>query len=123
MGHWYSRPVLFVRDVDQASRFYVEQLEFSEVWRHCEDGRALVAQVERSGCELILSCQWPNKAGSGLIFISLDPADVATARRTFEDAGVNVQDGWWGYPIMIVRDTDGNELYFPCQSATSDERC
>ena len=72
MGQWYSRPVLFVRDLDGASRFYVEQLGFSEAWRHSEDDRPLVAQVERSGCELILSCQWPEKAGPGLIFVSLD---------------------------------------------------
>jgi catechol 2,3-dioxygenase-like lactoylglutathione lyase family enzyme len=115
MGTWYSRPVLFVDDLSRASSFYVDQLGFSEVWRHSEDGRPLVAQVERSGCELILSCQWPQKAGSGLIFISLDPADIGVVRRSFEQAGVQMDDGWWGYPIMIVQDPDGNQLYFPCQ--------
>jgi len=24
-----------------------------------------------------------------------------------------VKDGYWGYPVMIVHDLDGNELYFP----------
>lgn len=119
MRRWYSRPVLFVADLDRASRFFVEQLGFSEAWRHSEDNKAIVAQVERSGCELILSCQWPQKAGAGLIFISLDPADVTSTRRSFEAAGVKVHDGWWGYPIIIVNDPDGNALYFPCSSVTS----
>jgi len=25
---------------------------------------------------------------------------------------VIVEDGYWGYPLMIVHDPDGNELYF-----------
>ena len=123
MGSWYSRPVFFVADLNRASRFYVEQLGFAEAWRHVEDDRALVAQVERSGCELILSAQWPHKAGSGLVFISLDAAEVGAVRRTIEKAGVNVQDGWWGYPLMIVTDADGNELYFPCQSVPARQTC
>jgi catechol 2,3-dioxygenase-like lactoylglutathione lyase family enzyme len=117
MGRWYSRPVIFVADVDLASRFYVEALGFSEAWRHTEEGKTLVAQVDRAGCELLLSCQWPDKNGCGLIFISINPAEVAAVRRSFEQAGVQVKDGWWGYPLMIVQDPDGNELYFPCQGA------
>jgi len=119
MGRWYSRPVLFVQDLDRARRFYVDQVGFSEAWSHSEHGQALVAQVERSGCELILTCQWPEKAGSGLIFISLDFGDMPAVRRSFERAGVQIEDGWWGYPIMIVQDPDGNQLYFPGQSAAA----
>lgn len=113
MSRWYSRPVLFVSDLDRASRFYVEQLGFSESWRHVDDGQAVVAQVDRAGCELILSSQSPQKAGSALIFISLDPDVLAAARTEFMGRGVDVKDGWWGYKLMIVEDPDGNELYFP----------
>lgn len=80
----------------------------------CQNGR-----FPPSGCELILSCQWPEKAGSALIFISLEREEAATVRRSFEIAGVDVQDGWWGYPIIVVRDPDGNELYFPCSESTA----
>lgn len=122
MGTWYSRPVLFVSDVERSSRFYVDQLGFTEAWRHREDGKLLVAQVERSGCELILSAQWPENVGSGLIFISLDPDDVLVVRRSFERQGVAVKDGWWGYRLMIVEDLDGNLLYFPIGDAKVEAR-
>lgn len=117
MGIWYSRPVLFVSEVERSSLFYVDRLGFRETWRHQEDGRLLVAQVERSGCELILSSQWPENVGSGLIFISLEPDDVLVVRRSFERQGVAVKDGWWGYRLMIVEDPDGNLLYFPIGDA------
>lgn len=113
MGKWYSRPVLFVRDLKRSLTFYVDQLGFEEAWRHGEGDKLLVAQVDRGGCELILSSQWPENVGSGLIFISLDPDDILVVRHSFERRGVAVQDGWWGYRLMIVSDPDGNQLYFP----------
>jgi catechol 2,3-dioxygenase-like lactoylglutathione lyase family enzyme len=116
MSEWYARPVLFVSDIDKASRFYVDRLGFSEPWRHGENGEPLVAQVDRAGCELILSSQWPEKVGNGLIFISLRSNDLRTARDEFESRGVDVKDGWWGYPLMIIEDPDGNLLYFPSEA-------
>lgn len=113
MTNWYSRPVLFVTDIERSLRFYVDQLGFTEDWRHAEEGRLLVAQVNRTGCELILSSQWPDKVGSALIFISLEPDDLLVVRRSFEREGVAVKDGWWGYRLMIVEDPDRNQLYFP----------
>jgi catechol 2,3-dioxygenase-like lactoylglutathione lyase family enzyme len=110
---WYSRPVLFVADIDRSVHFYVKQLGFTQAWRYEEDGKAYVAQVDRQGCELIFSSQWPDKVGTGLMFISLDP-DVLDALRTeLEGRGVEVKDGQWGYRLMVVKDPDGNELYFP----------
>jgi catechol 2,3-dioxygenase-like lactoylglutathione lyase family enzyme len=124
MGKWYSRPVLFVRDVARSLDFYVDQLGFDESWRHGDPGDLIVAQVERSGCELILSSQWPENVGSGLVFISLDPDDILVVRHTFERRGAPVRDGWWGYRLMIVEDPDGNQLYFPYGDvgAATDER-
>lgn len=114
MSRWYTRPVLFVSDIDRACSYYVQKLGFTESWRHMDDGRTLVAQVERAGCELILTCQWPGKAGSGLVFVSLNPEELGSARTEFEGRSVEVQNGWWGYELMIVADPDGNQLYFPC---------
>jgi len=114
---WYSRPVLFVADIDTSVDFYGKQLGFTEAWRFAEDGKAYVAQVVRKGCELIFSSQWPDKVGKGLIFISLD-LDVLNALRTeLEARGVDVKDGQWGYRLMVVADPDGNELYFPYPTA------
>ena len=113
MSGWYARAVLHVADVGRALDFYVGELGFAEAWRHADNDRLLVAQVEREGCELILSCQWPEGRGHGLIFISLSPETLAAARAEFEGNGVTVTEGWWGYRLMIVEDPDGNRLFFP----------
>jgi hypothetical protein len=50
MTDWFARPVLHVTDVDASIRFY----------------------VDRQGCALILASHWPEKAGKGLMFISMN---------------------------------------------------
>jgi catechol 2,3-dioxygenase-like lactoylglutathione lyase family enzyme len=94
---WYSRPVLFVADVDRSVDFYVKQLGFSENWRYEEVGRAWVAQVARPGCELILdgNGQCPGKVGNGRMFISLDQDYLHALRAELEGRGVDVKDGHW----------------------------
>jgi len=122
---WFARPVLFVADIHRTIDFYVNRLGFTESWRHENDGKALVAQADRQGCALIFSSQWPDKAGTGVMFVSLnvdeptDPLNVkgSTAaldalRAELEANGVKVEDGEWGYRLLVVRDPDGNELWF-----------
>lgn len=109
---WFARPVLHVADVQASIDFYVSQLGFTEAWRHAEAGVLLVAQVERNGCALIFSCQWPEKRGKGLMFISLDPPVLDAIRAELEARGVNVKDGQWGYRLMVIDDPDGNQLFF-----------
>lgn len=113
MSDWYTRPVLFVGDIGRSVEFYVNQLGFTQGWRYEEEGKALVAEVDRQGCALILSSQRSSKVGTGLIFISLDVSVLHALRAELEGKHVNVKDGYWGYPVMIVHDLDGNELYFP----------
>ena len=90
-------------------------------WRFHEDGRVFVAQVDRQSCALILSDQWPEKVGKGLMFISLNvepethEAHVAALdalRAEFEARGAPVKDGRWGYKLLVVDDLDGNQLFF-----------
>jgi catechol 2,3-dioxygenase-like lactoylglutathione lyase family enzyme len=109
---WFARPILCVADVEASVAFYVGKLGFTEAWRHMEDGQLLVAQVERQGCALILSCQWPEKNGSGLIFISLDPPVLDAVRAEYEAKGVEVKEGFWGYRLMVIAGPDGNQLFF-----------
>jgi catechol 2,3-dioxygenase-like lactoylglutathione lyase family enzyme len=110
---WFARPVLHVADVERTLGFYVNRLGFAESWRHAEDGKLLVAQAARSGCALIFSSQWPEKIGKGLVFISLGDAALLDRLRTeLQGKGADVQEGWWGYRLLVVRDPDGNELYF-----------
>ncbi|MGB7754204.1 MAG: glyoxalase superfamily protein [Candidatus Acidiferrales bacterium] len=121
MTDWFARPVLHVTDVEASLRFYVDRLGFTSPWRHDEDGRARVAQVDRQGCALILADTWPDKIGNGLMFISLnvEPAthEAAVAaldalRAELESKGVAVKDGSWGYRLLVVDDPDGNQLFF-----------
>src|SRR5580704_9680049 len=101
---WLARPVLHVTDVAASMSFYVERLGFTNPWHHDEDGRPVVAHVERQTCALILSSQWPDKVGKGLMFISLvvepNRRDVQVAaldalRAQLEANGVRVRDGSW----------------------------
>jgi hypothetical protein len=78
-----------------------------------KEGKAWVAQVERQGCALIFSSQWPDKVGKGLMFISLDVEVLNALRAELEGSGVDVKDGRWGYRLMVIVDPDSNELYFP----------
>ena len=112
MGNWYARPVLYVRDIEQSVAFYAKQMGFTENWRYQNENKPEVAQVARQGCELILSSQWPEKAGRGLMFLSLMVDELHEFRRQLEKQGTPVEDGYWGYPLLSVRDPDGNIFYF-----------
>lgn len=113
MAKWYSRPVWFVADVGAALDFYVSRLGFTEAWRHEHQGKVVAAQVNRLGCEICFSDQWPEKNGTGMVFLSLNRRDFEPLRGEFEARGVKVEDGWWGYDCLVVTDLDGNKLYFP----------
>ena len=128
MTDWFARPVLHVTDDETSLRFYINRLGFTSPWRFEEDGKVHVAQVDRQGCALILSSQWPEKIGKGLIFISLnvEPATRETAvaaldalRAELEAKGAAVKEGSWGYRLLVVDDPDGNQLFFNYPSETA----
>ena len=108
MGLWYSRPVLFVADVARSSDFYVGKLGFREKWRYPE-----VAQVERDECEIIFSTDRPDQIGTGRLFIELTAEDFAALPEALASSDVPFTRSHWGYPVLIVADPDGNEIYFP----------
>jgi uncharacterized glyoxalase superfamily protein PhnB len=121
MPEWFARPVLHVTDVEASLRFYLDHLGFTSPWRYEDDKKVFVAQVERQGCALILSDQWPEKVGKGLIFISLNVepdtregqiAALDALRAEFHAKGVPVKEGSWGYRILVIDDPDGNQLFF-----------
>lgn len=113
MSRWYARPVLFVADVERALDFYVGKLGFVEAWRHAHEGRVIVAQANRNDCELIFSSQWPDKIGKAMMFIELTRDGFAALPGELAAGGVASREGHWGYPVIIVTDPDGNELFFP----------
>ena len=80
---------------------------------------------------MILSDQWPQKIGKGLMFISLnvepDTHEAATAaldalRAELEAKGVSVKDGSWGYRLLVVDDPDGNQLFFNYPNEAASEK-
>jgi catechol 2,3-dioxygenase-like lactoylglutathione lyase family enzyme len=121
MTEWFARPVLHVSSVEASLRFYVDRLGFIVPWRAEANGRIDVAQVDRQGCALILCEHWPEKVGKGLMFISLNVepgtheaavAALDALRAELEAHGVSVNDGFWGYRLLVVEDLDGNQLFF-----------
>ena len=108
---WYTRPVLFVADVNLALRFYVDRLGFEKRW-HSGDGAGTVCQVDRGECEIIL-CEDATRRGKGRLFIELTAVGLADLRRELVERAVSTRETWWGYDTLQIDDPDGNELLFP----------
>jgi catechol 2,3-dioxygenase-like lactoylglutathione lyase family enzyme len=108
---WYSRPVLFVADVERALRFYVDLLGFEKAW-HEDYGKGKVCQVNRAGCEIIL-CEDPARQDKARLFVSLTDDGIAQLRRELIERSIPNKKSWWGYDVIQIDDPDGNELLFP----------
>lgn len=114
---WYSRPVLFVADLDRAIRFYVETLAFRKTW-HEGDGAGTVCQVDRGGCEIIL-CEDATRRDSARLFIEVNADEVGRLRDEIRERGIPVTETWWGYTSIQINDPDGNELLLPIEGNTN----
>lgn len=108
---WYSRPVLFVADVQRALRFYVDLLGFEKDW-HEGDGAGTVCQVHRAECEIIL-CEDRDRKDRGRLFVSLTPEGMAQLRSELAARSIPNTKSWWGHDLIQVDDPDGNQLLFP----------
>lgn len=110
---WYTRPVLFVADVNRALRFYVDRLGFEKRW-HEGDGAGKVCQVNRGDCEIIL-CEHPTRRDKARLFVELNVDELTDLRRELVERSVPSKETWWGYDSIQVDDPDGNELLFPTE--------
>ena len=108
---WYSRPVLFVADLNRSLPFYLNQLGFVKNW-HAKDGTGTVCQVSRSDCEIIL-CQDAARRDKARLFIESTADGLTDFRRELAERSVPSKAMWWGYDTTQVDDPDGNELLFP----------
>ena len=108
---WYARPVLFVADIEESLRFYIDKLGFEKKW-HSEDGAGTVCQVNHGECEIIL-CQDTKRRDKGRLFIELTREGMDTLRRELADRSVPSETTRWGYDVIRILDPDGNELLFP----------
>jgi catechol 2,3-dioxygenase-like lactoylglutathione lyase family enzyme len=108
---WYTRPVLFVADVNRALRFYVDMLGFEKSW-HEGDGAGKVCQVNHGECEIIL-CEDATRRDKARLFIELTADGLRDLRRELAERSVPSKETWWGYDTLQIDDPDGNELFFP----------
>ncbi len=108
---WYTRPVLFVADVNRALRFYLDLLGFEQSWYE-GDGAGKVCQVTRAECEIIL-CEEAARTDKARLFVELTPVGLTELRRELVERSVPHEQSWWGYDVIKVVDPDGNELLFP----------
>ncbi len=108
---WYTRPVLFVADVNRAIRFYVDMLGFEKSW-HSGDGAGTVCQVNHGECEIIL-CEDATRRDKARLFIELTADGLAELRQELVERSVPSKETWWGYDSIQIDDPDGNELLFP----------
>jgi catechol 2,3-dioxygenase-like lactoylglutathione lyase family enzyme len=110
---WYTRPVLFVADLDRAIRFYVDRLGFSKKW-HEGAGEGTVCQVDRGDCENNLR-EHPTRRDKARLFDALNADELTEPRRELEERSVPTTETWWGYDSIQIDDPDGNELLFPTE--------
>jgi catechol 2,3-dioxygenase-like lactoylglutathione lyase family enzyme len=105
---WYMRPVFFVNDIQRASAFYVSMLGFSKKW-HEADGKGIVCQVDRGGCEIIL-CEDAARTDRSRVFLELSKEGVEQLLQEVNGRSIQVEKLWWGYEVLSIKDPDGNEL-------------
>ncbi len=111
MSSFYGRAVFFVADADRSLRHYTEQLGFSLDW----DSKDGVFQVSLHGFELIINQAWKqttSNAGRGRVFIGLDDDQGDPFRRHVLEKGIQTFRVEWGRPTLVIKDLDGNELFF-----------
>lgn len=111
MHRWYTRPVLFVSDVNRALHFYTEILGFKKAW-HEGDGQGKVCQVDRAGSEIIL-CEDAGRRNKGRLFVELTHEGLAEFAHEIAERSIPNKASWWGYDVIQIDDPDGNELLFP----------
>jgi len=99
MTDWFARPVLHDSNTETSLGFYVDRLGFTVPWRFEWDGRTHVAEVDRQGCALILSDEWPEKVGKGLIFISLNVAPGTHEAEVAAVDALRAEFGSRGVPV------------------------
>jgi catechol 2,3-dioxygenase-like lactoylglutathione lyase family enzyme len=115
MNDLQARAVFFVSDAQTALDHYVESLGFHLDWAHKEANKVFVIQVSLFGFQLILNQAEPwteHRPGHGRVFIGLDLDQVGGLRRHIQDKGIKTQVLHWGAPTLVIRDLDGNELFF-----------
>src|SRR5471032_1362943 len=89
---WYTRPFLFVTDVNRALRFYIDMLGFEKRW-HEGDDAGKVCQVNRGECEIIL-CEDGTRRDKARLFVELTADGLTELRRELVERSVPSRESW-----------------------------
>jgi len=115
MENFYARSVFFVKDAEASLAFYTRTLAFALDWNNQYEGRASVFQVSLFGFELILNQVYGDtrhRAGHGRVFIGLEDHQAPALLQHIRERGIHAMRHEWGRPTLVLRDPDGNELFF-----------
>ena len=115
MDPLHARAVFFVKDAEASLAFYTQTLGFALNWNHQIEGRAFVFEVSLFGFQLILNQaeDWTkDRAGHGRVFIGLGPDQLTPFRDHIRARGIKATRFHWGNPTLVVKDLDGNEMFF-----------
>jgi catechol 2,3-dioxygenase-like lactoylglutathione lyase family enzyme len=110
-----ARTVFFVKDAESSLRFYTDALGFTLDWNYQQEGRAFVFQVALFGFQLIVNQEedWTvGHAGHGRVFFGLDQEQLGPFRQHLNEKRIKTSVIHWGAPTLVIRDPDGNELFF-----------
>jgi catechol 2,3-dioxygenase-like lactoylglutathione lyase family enzyme len=115
MDDFFGRSVFFAKDAERSLAFYTETLGFSIDWNHQYEGKAFVFQVSLFGFQLSLN-QTDNateaRAGHSRVFVGLDDEQGELLQQHIKEKGIETSITHWGNPTHVIRDPDGNELFF-----------
>lgn len=115
MEKLYARAVFFAHDTEASMRHYIDQLGFALDWHFEEEGRTTVCQVSLFGFEIILNEvgeKTRDRPGHGRVFIGVEDHQGDPVRNHLVAQHVPMERVDWGRPTLVVKDLDGNELFF-----------
>ncbi len=85
------------------------------------EGEVVAPQVSRAEVGIILSLN-PERAGGGRVFFALEDDLALKVESEFSSAGMETRRAYWGMPVIVVRDLDGNDLIFTDESVSAGKR-
>ena len=117
---WYTRPVFSVSEIKRSLGFYCGQLGFSQGWDYQENDETIVTQVNKGEFELILTTNL-DRVGMSRVFVSLEAKELEALENRIKQQNIPFERGFWGYPVIILNDPDGNELLVPLEEQNKSE--
>ena len=117
MQNLYARAVFFVADAERSQRFYIDSLGMPVDWNFdsSQTRKPWIFQVNLLGFELIIEqgeSDTRDRVGQGRVFIGLEDEQAEPLKKHLIEKKVKFVRRDWGRPTLVIKDLDGNELFF-----------